>query len=94
MIGFPTLIVALGLPVLVLGFRAFGALVALERAHHLRAWVADGRPGPVAWFGPASLRGWLATQRCMVVWTFKTPEWVNVDGPALVGDPRIFRTDC
>jgi len=43
----PLAVAALGLPVLFLAFRAFNALIALERTRHPAVWERDGRPEPL-----------------------------------------------
>jgi len=79
----PLMVAAVDLPFLLLGFRAFGALVDLERTRHPRAWERDGRPGRLAWSGQPT-RNWLSTQRCTMAWLFKTPSWVKTDPEALL----------
>ncbi len=86
----PLAVAALGLPVLFLAFRAFNALIALERTRHPAVWERDGRPEPLlTWFGRTSLRSWIATQRCSVVWVFKTPSWAKADPEALLQLRRL-----
>ena len=74
--------------VLLAGFVALftvDRLVRLQYASHRQAWEADGKPNGMLFRPPESegMRSSWALQRCMFVWSFKTPEWIRQDRRAL-----------
>ena len=82
----PLIVLLPGLVILAMAFRAFNALVTVQRARHPEAWERDGRPQPFYAAQPDANRSWksgFATQRCSFVWLFKTPPWVVTDMDAL-----------
>ena len=81
----PIAVFILGLPILIRAFLAFDHLVAVERSQYPAAWESDGRPRPILrgmFRTKASLAGWLATQRCLFIWLFRTPSWASADPTA------------
>jgi hypothetical protein len=70
----PLLVLVLGAPVLVAAFLAFQRLVTIQRDRHTDVWNRDGSPMLFRSF----LSG-IAAQRCMLVWVFRTPTWVEAD---------------
>lgn len=70
-------------------FRAFDRLVKRQHDLHPGSWEKDGRPEGMFWraeapsFSLVSFRSGIATQRCMMVWLFRTPQWVQGDQEAM-----------
>ena len=87
----PAVVFILGLPILIRAFLAFDQLVILERSRYPSAWVADGRPRPFLreMFSNISFIGWLATQKCSLLWLLQTPGWARGDSDALAGLRRL-----
>jgi hypothetical protein len=82
----PLVVLLPGLVILAMAFRAFNALVTVQRARHPEAWERDGRPQPFYAAHHNATRSWksgFATQRCSFVGLFKTPPWVATDTDAL-----------
>jgi hypothetical protein len=75
-----------GLPLWLLGIRAFDHLVLLECTRHADAWKADGEPHPYLFEGGYKWRRSLGTdpasRRRYLVWLFRTPEWSLSDPEA------------
>jgi hypothetical protein len=60
-------------------------LVRLQYAFHRQAWEADGKPNGMLFRPPESegMSSSWALQRCLFVWSFKSPEWMRQDQKAL-----------
>ena len=72
-------------PVLIGLMRTFDRLVGIEFEQFPENWRADGRPHTLLWYRrnlPWTIRSWLATQRCALVWVFVTPKWSSGDTEA------------
>ena len=81
----PFAVLVLGLPVLLFCFLSFDDLVLFERTRHPAEWEKDHRPRPFLRKRlqfDASLRAWLATQRCSLTWLLVTPAWARTDPEA------------
>jgi len=83
----------MGLPVLYRAFKAFDDLVKLQRKKYPEAWERDGcprgfLPWSAQWKGPSRAG---ATQRCSLLWLFKTPEWASSDLMAMACLRRFRR---
>jgi hypothetical protein len=82
----PILLLGMGAAILLPAFAAFDGLVKREYELHPNEWEADGQPYGMfwrpqhRWFVP--LRSGWATQRCMLVWLFRTPRWTLGDDDA------------
>ena len=82
----PLVVLLAVFPVLVSLMWTFDRLVRLEFEKFPENWTADGRPYPLLWKRrdmPRTIRSWLATQRCALVWPFVVPEWSYQDAEAL-----------
>ena len=85
---FPLLLLAMALTVLFPCLLTFDALVRREHDLYLAQWEADGRPQGMFWrterarYSLASFRSGFATQKCMFVWLFVTPYWIEHDEEA------------
>jgi hypothetical protein len=78
----PLVVLLLGMPLVLVSALAFDAIVLIELDRYRESWVADGMPLPFyrrderfSW----SLRSWLATSRCSIVWLFVSPKWIRED---------------
>jgi hypothetical protein len=83
----PLLMFAIGATMLYPAFFAFDKLVRRQHDLYREEWEADGRPNGM--FGRlegggywAALRSGFATNRCMLVWLFRTPRWIYGDDQA------------
>ena len=85
-LAIPVTLLVLALTLLLPSFLAFDRLVRLEHDSHLDAWEEDGRPNGMFWRAPGSywsqLRSGFASNRCMFVWLFRTPQWTRGDDQA------------
>lgn len=82
---FPVAVFVLGLPILISCFLAFDELVLLERERHNAAWERDRRPFTFLRRRiefDRSLRSGLATQKCCLTWSLRSPSWSRSDPEA------------
>ena len=91
----PMIVFLLLIPVLLWSFFTFDKLVKLEYEEFHQQWVEDGEPAGMYW-RPAqsrsSSRSGNTTQRIMIAWFLKAPQWVesNTDASRLFKKYRIL----
>ena len=75
------------IPILIWAFNTYDNLIKLEYEKFHQQWLKDGRPSGLYWrpdgYRPSFQAG-IATQKSMLLFLFKKPEWVAASGRASI----------